>query len=101
MSLFLKIRYSPRRVPGFGLCDGEAIERLWAYLRKFSTITKEMTPVHRDSLLSDGLSHFRSSKIESLGKCVSRFVAFYRCLNSGFAKLLLHFCIIKYLFVMI
>ena len=64
----LKIRYSPRRVPGFGLTDGEGIERLWSYLRKFSVITKEMTPVHRDSLLSDALSHYRDSKIESLGK---------------------------------
>ena len=52
---------------GFGLTDGEAIERLWAYLRKFSTITKEMTPVHRDSLLNEALSFHRSKKLESLG----------------------------------
>ena len=54
-------------MPGFGLSDGEGIERLWSYLRKFSRITKEMTPVHRDSLLCEALAYHRCKKLESLG----------------------------------
>lgn len=41
---------------------GEATERLWAYLRRFSTITKKMTPTGRMETLSSALLHFAYQK---------------------------------------
>ncbi|XP_028407170.1 uncharacterized protein LOC114529555 [Dendronephthya gigantea] len=50
-----QINYGPQRKDGYGLTDGEAIKRLWSYLRGFSSITKEMTASRRVDLLSDAL----------------------------------------------
>jgi hypothetical protein len=41
-----------------GLADGETLERLWAYLRPFGSMTKEMTPSNRVELLADALQHY-------------------------------------------
>ncbi|XP_046843139.1 uncharacterized protein LOC124437176 [Xenia sp. Carnegie-2017] len=57
MSSKKQVKLSPRRLDGFGLTDGEAIERLWAYLRGFSAITKEMSASRRVDLLTDALLH--------------------------------------------
>ncbi|ELT98066.1 hypothetical protein CAPTEDRAFT_203517 [Capitella teleta] len=71
-----QVSFSPRRIPGFGLLDGEAIERLWSYLRRFAKITKEMTPGHRLNLLSQGLDHFSKKKEDRLDKwLVERVIA--------------------------
>ena len=48
---FLKIKYSPRRCAGIGLSDGEGMERLWSYLRRFCRMRKEMRPSHRIDLV--------------------------------------------------
>ncbi|CAK8678070.1 unnamed protein product [Clavelina lepadiformis] len=48
-------QFNPRFLDGFGLTDGETVERLWAYLRGFNKISKEMKPEHRTDLLTDGL----------------------------------------------
>jgi len=53
---------------GFGLVDGETMERMWSYLRMFSKITKEMTPGHRIEQLSHALLHYSYRKIMSLGE---------------------------------
>ena len=45
--MILQFKYSPRNLDGFGLTDGEVVERLWAYLRRFARMTKEMRPSHR------------------------------------------------------
>ncbi|XP_078676405.1 uncharacterized protein LOC144913536 [Branchiostoma floridae x Branchiostoma belcheri] len=63
-----QILYSPRRMEGFGLTDGEGMERLWSYLRPFFRVTKEMTPSHRLDLLTDATLHYakrKSTDIES------------------------------------
>ncbi|XP_014669631.1 PREDICTED: uncharacterized protein LOC106810710 [Priapulus caudatus] len=52
-----QVKYSPRRLSNIGLTDGEGMERLWSYLRRFNRITKEMTPDHRVALLDDALLH--------------------------------------------
>lgn len=52
-----QMKFSPRRLKGFGLSDGEQVERLWSYLRNFSSITKEMTPSNRIDALTDALIH--------------------------------------------
>ncbi|XP_023192885.1 uncharacterized protein LOC111609322 isoform X1 [Xiphophorus maculatus] len=61
-----QIMYSTRRVPGFGLTDGECMERLWSFLRRFSRVTKEMTPSHRLDLLTDALLYYGRRKSADL-----------------------------------
>ncbi|PIK38037.1 hypothetical protein BSL78_25128 [Apostichopus japonicus] len=58
-----QVAYSTRWRKDYGLTDGEGMERLWSYLRKFAHITKEMTPSHRIDLLSDALRHFAMGKV--------------------------------------
>jgi len=56
---------------GFGLFDGETMERMWSYLRCFSKITKEMTPSHRIEQLTHALLHYTRRKIFTMSKlCV-------------------------------
>ena len=50
--------YSPRAISGCGLTDGEAMERLWSYLRRFAKSTKEMRPFQRIDVLTSALSHY-------------------------------------------
>lgn len=59
---------NPRRLSDFGLTDGECMERLWSYLGKFAKITKEMTTGRRRDLLIDGMLHYRTKKLDILGK---------------------------------
>ncbi|XP_046842384.1 uncharacterized protein LOC124436496 isoform X3 [Xenia sp. Carnegie-2017] len=63
----LQVKFSPRRKEGFGLTDGEMLERLWAYIRKFSRMTKEMRPSHRVDVLSDALLHYGKKTKINLG----------------------------------
>ena len=45
----------------------EYVERLWAYLRNFTSMTKEMRPSHRVDVLSDALRHYRRKTTEKIG----------------------------------
>jgi len=65
------MEFSPRRLSGFGLTEGETVERLWSYLRRFSAITKEMKPEHRTDLLNDALCHYGVKLRKKLGKYVN------------------------------
>ncbi len=47
--------YSPTHAKGMGLSDGEGMERLWSYLRRFARMTKEMRPAHRIDILTHAL----------------------------------------------
>ncbi|XP_066300410.1 uncharacterized protein [Branchiostoma lanceolatum] len=57
-----QVQYNTRRREGFGLTDGEGVESLWSFLRRFSRITKEMTQAHRIEKPTDALSHFAMRK---------------------------------------
>ncbi|XP_064400690.1 uncharacterized protein LOC135346605 isoform X5 [Halichondria panicea] len=57
---FCQLTYSPRVLTGCGLTDGEAMERLWSYLRRFAKSTKEMRPSHRIDVLTSALLHYAS-----------------------------------------
>lgn len=61
------MKYGPKRCEGLGLSDGEAMERLWSYLRRFSAITKEMTASHRTDILTLGLVHYMERSKAKLG----------------------------------
>ena len=63
------MKFSPRRKKGFDLTDGEMLERVWAYVRKFGKMTKEMRPSHRVDVLSDVLLHYGLKTKQKLGNC--------------------------------
>ena len=62
--------YGPLRCVGIGLSDGEGMERLWSYLRRFGRMTKEMRPAHRVNVLSHALVYYGLRKKEKLCECV-------------------------------
>ena len=53
-----QITFGPLRCHGIGLSDGETMERLWSYLRRFGRMTKEMRPSHRTDVLVHALLHY-------------------------------------------
>ena len=52
---------------GFGLTDGEQLERFWSYLRLFAKITKEMTQSHRLDMLAMAAANFTRKKNLAIG----------------------------------
>ncbi len=51
-----------------GMSDGETMERLWSYLRRFARMTKEMRPAHRIDVLSSALIYYGIQTKGKLGK---------------------------------
>ena len=64
----LQVQYNPRRLTNAGLADGECMERLWTYLRKFADVTKSMSSDRRTDVLSSALLHYATKTRESMGK---------------------------------
>ena len=62
---------SARYQIGFGLTDGEVLERLWSFLRRFSKMTKEMRSAHRVDVLTDALLYYSRLASENLSKIIS------------------------------
>ena len=62
------MKYSPRRISCLGLTDGECLEQLWSYLRKFSGMTKQMTASHRIDVLEAALDHYRQGVRAKMGE---------------------------------
>lgn len=54
---------------GIGLSDGETMERLWSYLRRFNRMSKEMRPSHRIDVLTSALVYYGMQTKEKL--CIS------------------------------
>ena len=71
LTLICQNKFNPRNITGFGLNDGEGVERLWAYLRNFASMTKEIRPSHRVDVLSDALWHYRRKTMEKIGMCLN------------------------------
>jgi len=65
---FMQIVFSPLRCDGLGLSDGEVMERMWSYLRRFSRMTKEMRPAHGVDVLSHALLYYGFKTKQKLGK---------------------------------
>ena len=75
---FFKIKYGPRRCAGIGLGDGEGMERLWSYLRRFCRVKKEMRPSHRIDILSGALEYYGTLKKNRLGICHNDPISYLR-----------------------
>ena len=52
------MKYSIFYQEGSGFSNGEQCERLWSYLRCFSSMTREMTAAHRQDTLTDALLYY-------------------------------------------
>ncbi|XP_028417790.1 uncharacterized protein LOC114542444 isoform X2 [Dendronephthya gigantea] len=79
-----QLQYSPRRVDGFGLTDGEQLERLWSYLRRFGKMTKEMRPSHRIDVLSDAILHYsRQCKDTLVSKLIKNWKRATDCIEAS------------------
>ena len=76
----MQVLYSPRQCEGLGLSDGEVMERLWSYLRRFSRMTKEMRPAHRLDVLSHALLYYAFTSKQKLRKRPS-FICFLMYYN--------------------
>ena len=59
--------FGPRRCERIGLSDGQTMERLWSYLRRFGKMTKEMRPSHRVDILSSALEFYGLKTKNKLG----------------------------------
>ncbi|CAO3588743.1 unnamed protein product [Absidia cylindrospora] len=66
-SLACQVKYIPRYIDGFGLTDGECMERLWSYLGGFTKVTRPMTKAHRRLTLDSALRHYKNQKLVNLG----------------------------------
>ena len=64
----LLVSLGPIRCTGLGLSDGEVMERLWSYLRRFSRMTKEMRPSHRTDILCHALIYYGMKTKQKLGE---------------------------------
>lgn len=69
-SLYFQISLGPLRCTGVGLIDGEVMERLWSYMRRFGRMTKEMRPAHRVDVLVHALVYYGMQKKEKPSKHV-------------------------------
>ena len=67
-----QVEYGPKRAQDVGLFDGETMERLWAFLRGFANITKQMRPEKRMDLLSRALIHYAAKMMFKISTCVSK-----------------------------
>ena len=65
----MQVLMSPLRCHGIGLSDGEVLERLWSYLRRFGRMTKEMRPAHRVDILTHALLHYGDKTKQKLRMC--------------------------------
>lgn len=63
-----QMEYSPRYLPGFGLTDGEGIERFWSYLGEFTKLTRGMTKSNRKMTLLTASKHYGAEKMASVGE---------------------------------
>ncbi|KAI8327756.1 hypothetical protein BC941DRAFT_364378, partial [Chlamydoabsidia padenii] len=67
-SIDCQAKFSPRYLTGFGLTDGEWMERLWSYLGGFVKVTRAMSKSYRRLTLASALRHFKQDKMMHMGK---------------------------------
>ncbi|KAK7094446.1 hypothetical protein V1264_006006 [Littorina saxatilis] len=70
-----QLTYGQRCTVGAALNDGEGMERLWSYLRKFAPATKQMALSSLEDLLTDALFAYSQKSFLGLGQKLCRQVA--------------------------
>ncbi|KAI9495498.1 hypothetical protein BDB00DRAFT_954247 [Zychaea mexicana] len=59
-SMSRQVDYHPRFISGFGLTDGEGLERLWSYLGGFVSMTRQMSAKRRLFVLHHAIGHSKA-----------------------------------------
>ncbi|KAI9484713.1 hypothetical protein BDB00DRAFT_774439 [Zychaea mexicana] len=62
-----QVHFHPRLVKGFGMIDGESLERMWSYLNGFVSMTRTMTPLNRRLTVTIALEFLAEEKIDNIG----------------------------------
>ena len=63
-----RYKYSFNFLPGSGMTDGEAAERIWAVLNFLGLRTREMNPGHRHDVMNQFYSYMNVNRVHGLGK---------------------------------
>lgn len=63
-----QVDYNPRYIEGFGMTDGEGMERFWSYLSGFVKTTRHMSKDNRKLTLTHGVKYFSHQKRKDIGK---------------------------------
>ena len=58
--------YSYYYIPGSGLTDGEAPERIWSMLNHLSVRTKEMSSGHRHDVINDYYADLNTRRVHAM-----------------------------------
>ncbi|TFK79239.1 hypothetical protein K466DRAFT_505889, partial [Polyporus arcularius HHB13444] len=67
-----RCKYSYNYLPGVGMTDGEAAERIWAILNNLASRTKEMSPGHRHDIMNDFYSDMNVRRLHAIGDLLWR-----------------------------
>ncbi|KAL0077275.1 hypothetical protein F4703DRAFT_1743185, partial [Phycomyces blakesleeanus] len=62
-----QVKLNPKCRDGFGLTDGECLERLWSYLNRFVTMTRKMGQANRKLVLYRAIKFCNETKKVELG----------------------------------
>ena len=62
----MQVWFGPRRCEGVGLTDGEIMERLWSFMRRFSRMTKENETIASHYVLCSALVYYGMQKKKKL-----------------------------------
>lgn len=76
-SMPCQLKFNPRYLEGWGLINGEGMERLWSYLNGFVSMTRQMSAKRRMITLNDGIHHYKDKHIISLRKNVVLLLLIY------------------------
>ncbi|TFK79156.1 hypothetical protein K466DRAFT_506060, partial [Polyporus arcularius HHB13444] len=63
-----RCKYSYNYLPGVGMTDGEAAERIWAILNHLAARTKEMSPGHRHDVINHFYSDMNIRRLHGIGE---------------------------------
>ena len=67
-TLTCRCKFSYNYLPGVGMTDGEAAERIWAVLNNLAARTKEMSSGHRHDVINDFHSDLNIRRVHGLRK---------------------------------
>lgn len=66
-----RYRFSFHWLPGVGMTDGEAPERVWATLNALGARTREMTAGHRHDVINDHHSDMNVRRLHGIGEHIA------------------------------
>ncbi len=72
-----RCKFSYNFLPGVGMTDGEACERIWSTLNLLALRAKEMSPGHRHDFINEYHSFMNVTRVHAMRKCTCRLRAYH------------------------